>query len=323
MERRFRLIPIDVALADKLLEALPGSPRLRSLALLTGGHINTNYALSLADGRCLVLRIYAQGAAAFRKEVDLLHALAGSVPLPGVLLAAFEPRLLAHPYAVIEWIDGLALSDVLRAEPAAAVGEAVAAALLRIGRCSIQPTPFRRSSTTSETACSHAEQRRGSAPRPPRGSGRSSKSAGLSSRNCVRPKCWSMATSRATIFSCEKGGEDGGLLLSLIGSGRIMAAICRTSAACFGSRTAAAAASEKDSRPASRGRARPCRGRGTRRRGSGIWRRFVRSSRIRGIAVRSRSDRFASSNAALLISPGNRSVDGPQNRLSDRLFDRS
>ena len=142
MERRFRLIPIDVALADKLLEALPGSPRLRSLALLTGGHINTNYALSLADGRCLVLRIYAQGAAAFRKEVDLLHALAGSVPLPGVLLAAFEPRLLAHPYAVIEWIDGLALSDVLRAEPAAAVGEAVAAALLRIGRCSIPAYPF-------------------------------------------------------------------------------------------------------------------------------------------------------------------------------------
>ncbi|HEY8017077.1 MAG TPA: aminoglycoside phosphotransferase family protein [Dongiaceae bacterium] len=142
MERRFPLVPMDAALAETLLAALPGSPRLRCFTLLAGGHINTNYALELSDGRCVVLRIYAQGNAAFRKETALLEGLAGLVAVPAVLATAYEPRDFAYPYALLEWIDGTPLNEVLAAEPAAAVGEAVAEALLGIGRQAIPAEPF-------------------------------------------------------------------------------------------------------------------------------------------------------------------------------------
>jgi Ser/Thr protein kinase RdoA (MazF antagonist) len=142
MERRFPLVPMDEALAETLLRALPGSPRLRCFTLLAGGHINTNYALALADGRCVVLRIYAQGEAAFRKETALLQGLAGPGPVPALLTAAFAPEVFAYPYALLEWIDGAPLNEVLAAEPTAAIGEVVAEALVGIGRQAIPAEPF-------------------------------------------------------------------------------------------------------------------------------------------------------------------------------------
>jgi len=135
MERRYPLIDIGVEDAERLLRPLPGASRPRALELLTGGHINTNYVVSFDDGRRVVLRIYAHGEAAFRKEVELLRALHGSIPIPRVYAAVFEPQFFQYPYVVLEWVEGGALNETLSSSPAAApeIGEAVAATLLRIG----------------------------------------------------------------------------------------------------------------------------------------------------------------------------------------------
>src|ERR1044071_8446732 len=108
MERRFPLVEIDVAAADRLTASL-GAGRVRSMELLAGGHINTNYALVMESGERVVLRIYAHGEAAYETEVEVLRALSSSVPAPRILLARSSPARFPYPHAVLEWIDGTPL----------------------------------------------------------------------------------------------------------------------------------------------------------------------------------------------------------------------
>jgi len=143
MERRFPLVEIDLETAARLLERIPGAPRPSAFELLAGGHINTNYAIDLADGRRVVLRIFASGEVAFRKESRVLAGLAGSVEVPRLFLSLYEPDLFAHPCTVLEWIDGSPLNATLTDHPRGAVeiGEAVAGTLLKIGRHDLPEYP--------------------------------------------------------------------------------------------------------------------------------------------------------------------------------------
>lgn len=143
MERRFPLVEIDLETAARLLERIPGASQPSAFELLAGGHINTNYAIDLQDGRRVVLRIFASGEAAFHKESRVLTGLAGAVAVPGLLLAVWEPDFFGHPYTVLEWVDGSPLNATLTDHPQAAVeiGEAVAATLLKIGRHELPEYP--------------------------------------------------------------------------------------------------------------------------------------------------------------------------------------
>jgi aminoglycoside phosphotransferase (APT) family kinase protein len=144
IERRYPLIEIGIEVVEQLLSLLPGSPRPLSFELLTGGHINTNYAVRLDNGRRVVLRICAHGEAIFQKEVGVLRAVAGSVPVPPLHLAIFDPQFFQYPYAVLEWVEGAALNEALAAHPerAAEIGRAVASVLLRIGEQTLPGHPF-------------------------------------------------------------------------------------------------------------------------------------------------------------------------------------
>jgi aminoglycoside phosphotransferase (APT) family kinase protein len=134
MERRYPLIDVDLSAAATLLEPLCGESRPRTLQLMAGGHINTNYVVTFENGRRLVLRIFAQGDAALRNEIEALRAVAGAVSVPAVHLAVCTPQSFAYPYAVLEWIEGVPLNMVLdsHAQAALPLGEAVAETLLAI-----------------------------------------------------------------------------------------------------------------------------------------------------------------------------------------------
>jgi Ser/Thr protein kinase RdoA (MazF antagonist) len=134
MERRYPLIDVGLGLAAQLLSSLSDVARPCSLELLPGGHVNTNYAVQMSDGRQLVLRIYASGEAAFSKETEILRKLAGSVAVPCLKLASVRHDGFAHPYAVLDWIDGVPLNRVLSEEPESApeIGDALAAILIKI-----------------------------------------------------------------------------------------------------------------------------------------------------------------------------------------------
>jgi aminoglycoside phosphotransferase (APT) family kinase protein len=142
MERRFPLVEVDLDLARTLVAPL-GAP-IRSMDLLAGGHVNTNYVLGLDDGRRVVLRIYAHGEAAYRTEVQVLRALWGSFPVPRLLLESFDARRFQFPIAVLEWIDGHPLDAALSARPdaGARLGVAVSEALLGMRAYSLPEAPL-------------------------------------------------------------------------------------------------------------------------------------------------------------------------------------
>lgn len=134
MERRYPLIDVGLGLAEQLLSSVSDVAKPRSLQLLSGGHVNTNYAVQMSDGEKLVLRIYSSGETAFAKETEILRKLTGSVAVPRVKLAAAKHDGFKHPYAVLDWIEGVPLNRVLLEEPESApeIGDALAAILINI-----------------------------------------------------------------------------------------------------------------------------------------------------------------------------------------------
>ncbi|HWT04600.1 MAG TPA: phosphotransferase, partial [Xanthomonadales bacterium] len=135
MERRFPIVDVGLDVAGRLLRSASEPTPPRSIELLPGGHVNTNYAVCLEDDRRVVLRIGSRGAPALRREVALLRSLADdAVPVPAVRFADFAPNDFAYPYAVLDWIQGIPLTEALGLEPGAAaqIGEAVAGVLATI-----------------------------------------------------------------------------------------------------------------------------------------------------------------------------------------------
>lgn len=142
VERRYPQIELGADTAGRILEFLPRAPRPLSLEFLAGGHINSNYKVGLDDGRCVVLRIFPQGEAVFRKETEILRALTGVLPVPHLHLALWDRATFGYPCAVLEWIDALTLGEALATFPdeAAKIGAEVAGILHRVGTCRL-PLP--------------------------------------------------------------------------------------------------------------------------------------------------------------------------------------
>jgi len=116
------------------------SPRSRVLEaqFLSGGLRNANFKLLLDSGaRSRVLRVYEHDVSICRKEIDLLRMLRGAVPVPEVIYA--EPRGLDDipPFALLEYVDGIAFHELRRSGDVEAIAQAAASAgevLAAVGR---------------------------------------------------------------------------------------------------------------------------------------------------------------------------------------------
>jgi len=103
---------------DRLVaRALPGE-RVVSSRPLTEGLRNTNYRLELGGGAAAVLRLYLADPEACGREAAILAAMAERLPVPRVL---HSDATATPPFALLEWLDGLPLHEVLDAADAATV----------------------------------------------------------------------------------------------------------------------------------------------------------------------------------------------------------
>jgi Ser/Thr protein kinase RdoA (MazF antagonist) len=125
-ERRYPFLELGrEALGRLLRRGFPGA-RVLEAEPLTAGLRNTNYRVRLL-GRAepVVVRLYTADPAACRREVALTTLVRSSVPVPEVLYA--DPRA-DPPLAVLRWIEGVKLDDLLRSGDAADVQAAAFAA---------------------------------------------------------------------------------------------------------------------------------------------------------------------------------------------------
>lgn len=111
MSRRFPHIPFEL---ERIQPFLNGRP-LRSYQLLSGGKINSNYRIELADGEIYLLRLYARGSVT--TEQYAMSFVQEVLPVPEVLFAG-------DGWAVMRFLPGEPLQQV--PEVAAEAGRALA-----------------------------------------------------------------------------------------------------------------------------------------------------------------------------------------------------
>ncbi|MBX3158327.1 MAG: aminoglycoside phosphotransferase family protein [Deltaproteobacteria bacterium] len=108
-----RIFPLlDVSRAD--LEAAVGEP-IVSAEPVGGGLTNTLHRVVLASGATVVAKHFPPGnEAGFADEVAILGWLAGTVPVPELVRADRERRVVVY-----RWVEGETLDDLRRRDPAA------------------------------------------------------------------------------------------------------------------------------------------------------------------------------------------------------------
>jgi aminoglycoside phosphotransferase (APT) family kinase protein len=108
------VVSLDRADVGRLL--LPLFPRhtIASIEPVKGGLINTNLKVRLS-GRpgALLLRVYQRGIAAAKKEMAVHRLIGGRVPVPHFLYFCAENPLTGHPYAILDWVEGVELQALL------------------------------------------------------------------------------------------------------------------------------------------------------------------------------------------------------------------
>ncbi len=111
-ERRLEFIDLSSSEISDLISPTFGTNVLESAQPLSGGRVNSNYALGLRTQPLkVVLRVYARGQAPCRLESQILKMLDGQVPVPKVLADGSDHEL---PFLVLSWVEGKTLDHVLR-----------------------------------------------------------------------------------------------------------------------------------------------------------------------------------------------------------------
>lgn len=88
--------------------------------VLAGGNSNVTRLIMTREGR-LVLRhppvevISDKAAAGIEREYRVISALKGLAPVPNAVAWCDDPAVLGQPFAITEWVEGIALTDTLPA----------------------------------------------------------------------------------------------------------------------------------------------------------------------------------------------------------------
>ena len=111
---RFQVhIDLDVLLAAKLIAPF-ARDEIDELVLLSEGCANTNFKVTFKTRRQpVVLRIYVRDHSALARETQLHRLLNGKLPIPALLYADDSKLHIPHPYAVMEWIEGRLMRDII------------------------------------------------------------------------------------------------------------------------------------------------------------------------------------------------------------------
>jgi aminoglycoside phosphotransferase (APT) family kinase protein len=111
-----------------------------------GGLANTNLRLRLSNGGPpVLLRFYVRSPGAASIEHAIHQRVAGQVPVPAWFYFAPDNPLTHHPYALLEWVDGMRLelaAPTLEAAQLAVLGRAVGASLAGIHAVTFPLTGF-------------------------------------------------------------------------------------------------------------------------------------------------------------------------------------
>lgn len=113
-ERQTAVVPLDARQVAALLQPVFPGTAIEAVEATDGGRANTNLKVMLRHAADPVLvRLFVRDGDAGAKEVAILKRLAGRVPVPQVLHFAEDNPITGHPYALLEWVAGRRMDQVL------------------------------------------------------------------------------------------------------------------------------------------------------------------------------------------------------------------
>ena len=113
-ERTCPYYRLDKRTATQIMKRLTEHNAVETLELLTDGKRNTNYKVTMTNGkRPYLLRIYCNADDIWRNEFAIYHALKETLPLPEIYDSDYNSSLLDRPFAIVEYIPGQTLAQVV------------------------------------------------------------------------------------------------------------------------------------------------------------------------------------------------------------------
>ena len=102
---------------ERVVQAASPGARYLKLQPLTAGLRNSNFKLQLNTAPGLVvLRIYEHDPSLCQKEIDLIHLVARTIPVPEMLYAEPDDSETMPPFALFRFIEGLSFREIKRGE---------------------------------------------------------------------------------------------------------------------------------------------------------------------------------------------------------------
>ena len=106
-------INLDIATATQLLAPYT-QDKIDQLVLLSEGCANTNYKVTFKNNRLpVVIRIYMREKSALPREIAIHKLVADKIPVPAHLYFNEQCTDYAYPYAIMEWVDGILMRDII------------------------------------------------------------------------------------------------------------------------------------------------------------------------------------------------------------------
>lgn len=127
-----RYRPHVIVSLEKIRQILTpvSSDTVEKVSILSGGCANTNYKIEFKNEPPLVLRIYTRDPAALGREQNIYRLVEGGIPTAKMLFSDESLKHIAHPFAIVSFVDGILLRDLILAEEK----EAVSSLYFEVGR---------------------------------------------------------------------------------------------------------------------------------------------------------------------------------------------
>ncbi len=116
---------LAAGVVERIVESAFPRTKLLAMQFLTGGLRNANFRLDLdTSPYTVVLRVYEHDTSICQKEVDLIQLIGRSMPVSDVLYAEPAGTADTPPFALLRFVEGISLRELIRCGSAASIAEA-------------------------------------------------------------------------------------------------------------------------------------------------------------------------------------------------------
>ena len=123
-ERHKEHVTINNDIASRLVSSY-SSKQVTACKLLSNGCANSNYQITFESGDSVLLRIYQREHSSLSRELGIHNIVKELLPVAATLYADDSCSEYQHPYAIMEFKEGILLRDLIFTHDETAISETV------------------------------------------------------------------------------------------------------------------------------------------------------------------------------------------------------